>query len=279
MANRESRYVRVARIAYQLAKQVLPMYSHAKSPHRFTLHQLGACVLLMFYLKLSYRDMEEWLLATDAVCKELELPRVPNYSTLQRTYAKMRKFDLVRMNETLLNESGAPGEEGIAADSTGFSPGSASSYYQSRSGKSYHHWAKGVYAVGIVSQFILAMQSGWGPGSDAPYLTYMRRKAKRFAKSRAWTLLADSGFDGKSVQKGDLIPPIRRGGNLLDRERLARADLVSAARLDGLYGQRWKTETVNSVIKRMFGQAIRSRKRSLQNREPIVKGLIYNIHR
>ncbi|MQK95569.1 transposase, partial [Escherichia coli] len=57
MTTRESRYVRVARIAYQLAKQALPMYSHAKSPHYFTLPQLGACVLLMFYLKLSYRDM------------------------------------------------------------------------------------------------------------------------------------------------------------------------------------------------------------------------------
>ena len=279
MADRESRYVRVARIAYQLAKQALPLYSHAKSPHRFTLPQLGACVLLMFYLRLSYRDMEEWLLATDAVCKELELPHVPNYTTLQRTYAKMRKLDLIRMNETLLNESGVPEEDGIAADSTGFSPGPASSYYQSRSGKSYHYWAKGVYAVGIVSQFILAMQSGWGPGSDAPYLSYLRRKARRFAKRSGWALMADAGFDGKAVQEGDLIPPIRRGGNLLDSGRQARADLVSSARLDGLYGQRWKTETVNSVIKRKFGQAIRSRKRSLQNREPIVKGLVYNIHR
>lgn len=279
MTTRESRYVRVARIAYQLAKQALPMYSHAKSPHHFTLPQLGACVLLMFYLNLSYRDMEEWLLASDAVGKELELPRVPDHTTLQRTYAKIRKADWMRMNETLLEEIGGPEEEGVAADSTGFSPGPASSYYQSRSGKAYRHWAKGVYAVGIVSQFILAMQSGWGPGSDAPYLGYLRRKARRFAKRRAWVLLADAGFDGRTVRPQDLIPPVRRGGNLLTPERRARSELVSAARLDGLYGQRWKTETVNSVIKRKFGQAIRSRKRSLQNREPIIKGLVYNIHR
>lgn len=279
MSTRESRYIRVARIAYRLTQQALPRYSHAKSPHHYTLPQLGACVLLMFYLKLSYRDMEEWLLASDAICKELELRRVPDHTTLQRTYAKIRKADLSCMNETLLNESGMVEEEGVAADSTGFSPGSASSYYQSRSGKAYHHWAKGVYAVGIVSQFILAMQSGWGPGSDAPYLGYLRRKARRFAKRRAWVWLADSGFDGKTVRHGDLIPPIRRGGNLLDPQRRARADLVSAARLDGLYGQRWKSETVNSVIKRKFGQAIRSHKRSLQNREPLIKGLVYNIHR
>ncbi len=92
-------------------------------------------------------------------------------------------------------------------------------------------------------------------------------------------MLADAGFDGKSVREGDLIPPIRRRGKLLAPSRKARADLVAAARLDGLYGQRWKTETVNSVIKRKFGDTIRSRKRSLQNREPIVKGLVYNIHR
>ncbi len=91
-------------------------------------------------------------------------------------------------------------------------------------------------------------------------------------------MLADAGFDGQSVQDGDLIPPIRRGGNLIDPERKARSDWVSAARLDGVYGQRWKTETVNSVIKRKFGDAIRSRLRSLHNREPLIKGLIYDIH-
>jgi hypothetical protein len=76
-----------------------------------------------------------------------------------------------------------------------------------------------------------------------------------------------------------LIPPIRRHGKLIDAVRKARADLVSVARLDGLFGQRWKTETVNSVIKRKFGDTIRSRKRSLQRREPIIKGMVYNIHR
>jgi hypothetical protein len=53
---------------------------------------------------------------------------------------------------------------------------------------------------------------------------------------------------------------------------------VSAARLDGLFGQRWKVETVISVIKRKFGAAIRSRKYSLQRHEPAIKGLVYNIH-
>jgi len=282
MKTRESRYVKVARIAYHLTQKALPRYSHPKSPHHFTLPQLAACVLMMFYLDLSYRDMEEWLLATDQVCQALELPRVPDHTTLQRTYQKLRLLDLEKMKKQLLDDIGVD-EEGIASDSTGFAPGQASLYYQSRRGRVYQRWAKGVYAVGTASQFILAWRSGWGPGSDAAYLSGLRRDSRRYGhyqgRRKAWVMMADAGFDGHCVREDDLVPPVRRGGNLLDPERKVRADLVSQARLDGLFGQRWKSETVNSVIKRKFGDTIRSRKRSLQRREPIIKGLVYNIHR
>ncbi len=70
----------------------------------------------------SYRDMEEWLLASDQVCRALELPRVPDHTTLQRTFQKLRKADLENMNKRLLDEIGVK-EEGIASDSMGFSPG------------------------------------------------------------------------------------------------------------------------------------------------------------
>ncbi len=91
---RESRYVRVAQIAYEIAQQSLPRYSYAKSPHRYTLPQLAACVLLTFYWEVSYRDMEEWLLATDAVCRALSLGRIPDHTTLYRAYRRLRLKDL-----------------------------------------------------------------------------------------------------------------------------------------------------------------------------------------
>lgn len=282
MDTRESRYVKVARIAYHLTQEALPRYSHPKSPHHYTLPQLAACVLLMFYLDLSYRDMEEWLLATDQVRQALELPKVPDHTTLQRTFKKLRMVDFEKMKNRLLDEQGVD-EESVAADSTGFSPGQASLYYLTRKGRLYHRWAKGVYAVGTRSQFILAWRSGWGPGSDGPYLSGLRRDARRYGRYRgrrkAWVMIADAGFDGQAVRADDLVPPVRRGGHLVHPERRARADLVAHARLDGLFGQRWKSETVHSVIKRKFGDTLRSRKRSLQRREPIIKGLVYNIHR
>lgn len=280
---RESRYVTVAKIAYRLARQVLPQYSHPKSPHRFELPQLATCVLLMFYLNKSYRDMEEWLRATDQVCRVLGLAHVPDHTTLQRTYKKLRQRDLEQMKNRLLAEAGVQ-ESVIAADSTGFSPGQASLYYQTRCGRLYRHWLKGVYAVGTASQYILAWQAGYGPSNDAAHLRALKRGCTPFGlrsptQRRQWLLLADAGFDGKQVGTGDVIPPVRRHGKLIDPARQARAELVAVARLDGLFGQRWKAETVHSVIKRKFGDTIRSRRVRLQHRESIIKGLIYNLHR
>ncbi len=76
----------------------------------------------------------------------------------------------------------------------------------------------------------------------------------------------------------EITPPVRRDGALRAPERIARSELVAQARLDGLNGQRWKCETVYSVIKRKFGDTVRSRTTRLHFREVFVKGLIYNFH-
>lgn len=269
--------MRVAKIAYRLCKAVVKAYTHPKSPHRFTQPQLLACVLLMFYVRKSYRDMEEWLLATDQVCSALELKEVPDHSTLNRTYRRFRVRLLEQLQGALLDELG-PQEEGDACDTTGFAPTQASLHYLARCGRKYNHFAKGGYAVGVESQLILATVSGKGPGADTPFLEPLRRKVRRYVRRRNWVVLADSGFDAKTVRSGDLIPPIRRGGAMRQTERVERMELVSTARLDGYFGQRWKVETVNSVIKRKFGDDLRSRRPARRHRESFVKGLIYNIH-
>jgi hypothetical protein len=41
---------------------------HRNSPKRYTPPQLVAAVLLGFYVEVSYRDLEEWLLASETIC-------------------------------------------------------------------------------------------------------------------------------------------------------------------------------------------------------------------
>lgn len=277
MNERTSKYVVVAELAYRLAKKTFPQYSHAKSPHYYTLPQLVACVLLMYYVRKTYRDMEEWLLATDKVCQTLDLKTIPDHTTLYRTVKRLKISKLEQMYRILLDALDVD-EDQIALDTTGFRPTQASLHYLSRSGIQYKQFYKGGYAVGVASQYILAAVSGIGPGADSPYLAPLRRKAKRYVHRHKYLLLADSGFDGKQVLPGELIPPRRNSGGIQRADRIERFELVSQARLDGLYGQRWKCETVNSVIKRKFGDEVRSRKKLHRHREPIIKGLIYNLH-
>lgn len=279
---RESRYVQVARRAYEKAKQVLPTYTHRNSPKTYTFPQLAACVMMKFYLNLSYRDAEEWLLATDQVCAVLELDDVPDHSTLSRVFRKLRKPWLDEMNRQLLDEQELE-EDSIAGDSTSFSLSQASSYYRTRSGKTFSDWVKGGYAIGINSQLIVGWCTQAGRLPDFGLLKPLKRQARRYGKyvkrRRAWFFLGDKGFDSQDITENDLIPPIRRNGKISDPQRQARADLVSQARLDGIYGYRWLVETVNSVIKRKFGDSVCSRIWFLQRREAILKGFIYNIHR
>jgi hypothetical protein len=60
--------------------------------------------------------------------------------------------------------------------------------------------------------------------------------AQTYTTGDDWVFLAAAGIDGRAVTQRDIAPPIRRGG-----------------RLDRLFCQRWKAQTVHSIIKRMFG--------------------------
>jgi hypothetical protein len=88
----------------------------------------------------------------------------------------------------------------------------------------------------------------YGRYQDSALLDRLRRQTQTYA-TKNLIILADAGFDGRQIKDGDVIPPVRRHGTLRAPERIARAELVAQARLDCLYGQRWKCETVHSVIK------------------------------
>jgi hypothetical protein len=46
-----------------------------------------------------------------------------------------------------------------------------------------------------------------------------------------------------------------------------------------LYGQRWKTETLVSVVKRKWGEALSARSEAMQRIQALLRGLVYNLYR
>lgn len=276
---RESHFVKFARLAHHLAKKEYQPYSHPKSPQRFTQPQLVACILLMHRMRLSYRDMEEWLLATDSVVNALNLKEIPTYSTLARAAHRLLTLEKIdRLNGTLLRQLEIE-EEAVAIDATGFQMTQASGYYIDRRGWKISQYWKGYYGVGIDTLYLLGRSQSYGPTHDGRKLETLRRAVRPFMRRGAWILMADGGFDLRPPPT-DLIP-VRATGkkrSIADPIRRERADLVAASKLDGFFGQRWKIETAISVIKRKFGNSIRARKYVIQRREPAIKMLVYNIY-
>jgi hypothetical protein len=166
---RESKYVRFARLAYAVVQASVPRYAHRKSPQRFTQPQLVVCLLLTQYLNLSYRNTEEWLLASAEVRDVLELTVVPDHTTIARM---LKRLTLARLDALLAQVLSQLEEKEVvvALDATGFRFTAASAYYTTRSGRRYRDWVKGVYAVGTRSQMILAWASAHHVVHDSRFL-------------------------------------------------------------------------------------------------------------
>jgi hypothetical protein len=139
---RESKYVRFARLAYAVAQASVPRYAHPKSPQRFTQPQIVVCLLLTQYLNLSYRNTEEWLLASAEVRTVLEMTDVPDHSTISRMLKRLTLPRLEAMLAQVLSQLEGK-EDVVAMDATGFRFTQASAYYTTRNGRKHRDWVKG----------------------------------------------------------------------------------------------------------------------------------------
>ena len=91
--------------------------------------------------------------------------------------------------------------------------------------------------------------------------------------------MGDKGFEGAQTRVDDLIAPRQGQHRVVREDRRVRLDLTSQARLDGFLGQRWKIETIISVMKRKSDDTLRSFKSRLHAHEVALKALVYNLHR
>src|SRR5467141_5295731 len=73
-----------ARVALEVATQVLPPYRTRFSKHQFTQPQLLAVLCLMRYEDWTFREAEVRLREHQELRAALQLPAVPDYTTLYR---------------------------------------------------------------------------------------------------------------------------------------------------------------------------------------------------
>jgi hypothetical protein len=141
-------------------------------------------------------------------------------------------------------------------------------------------------AVASSCHLILAAKARLGNGSDAPDFEELLRRSSKHASVRA--VVADSGYDSEAnhrmareeLKVRSIIPPgIGRPTSNLPRGRWRRCMAKRFARKadKNLYGQRSQSETVNSMLKRNQGSALRSRTPERQKKEMLLRVLTHNI--
>jgi len=141
-------------------------------------------------------------------------------------------------------------------------------------------------AVASSCHAILAARSHIGNGSDSPDFEPLLQQSRRRAPVR--TVVADAGFDSENnhrIARGDMkvrsiIPP--RIGRPSDNPPQGRYRRLMKQRFSRKadqkqYGQRAQSETVNSMMKRNFGDALRSIKPQRRKQELLLRSLTHDI--
>jgi hypothetical protein len=288
---------RVLQTAYDAACRALPAHRHRFSPKKFTRPQLLACLVLKDFSHLDYRGLAEHLADHPDLRSLIGLKAVPHDTTFQKAAARLFKsaparamFDAV-LEEALRRKVRKRRVLLAAADGTGMESRHVSRYYVKRRSKTgtgtqettYSKYPKVALVTDCATHLILAAVPGRGPASD---LVLFKAALKQAAgRARIGTLLADADFDGEWVHEHvrsygirTLIPPTR--GRPSDKPPAGRWRRWMRARLRNFkakYGQRWQTETVNSMIKRRLGSALRARSYWSQCREIILRAITHNV--
>jgi hypothetical protein len=298
--------------AYRMAEQILPEHLSKFSRKDFTLPQLFACLVLREHQKKSYRGVEALLNDCPDWRLDIGLSRAPDHNTLCRAFKHLVKPG--RVNR-MLDQMAIWGKDldliqgcikPLAIDSSMFESRHVSRHFEKRQRQVERQQRKKAakteanrrrravvkrlpklsLAVASASHLILAARATTGAGGDQPFFEPLLVDAWRRANVKI--AVADAGYDSEAnhcIARQDLgvrsiIPPgtgrpthklaPTRYRRLMQRRFARKAD-------KRYYGQRWQVETVNSMIKRNLGSALRARTARRRSMELLLRVITHNL--
>lgn len=149
-------------------------------------------------------------------------------------------------------------------------------------------------ALGVATHahLVVSLWTHTGAGADHPHFEPVVLDAWRRVPHRRFTVVADAGYDSEALHElarqemglRSIIPPdIGRprpkgkppGGRW--RQQMARLLRTKKSRRRCGYTQRWQVETVNSMMKRNLGSALRGKTAWSRRRDMALKTLTHNL--
>jgi hypothetical protein len=277
----------LARVALQVATQVLPPYRSRFSKQQFTQPPLLAVLCLMRYEDCTFREAEVRLREHHELRAALPLQAVPDYTTLYRFLRRLEDDDVDRGLQETVRRLRRRRRRAVSAaiDGTGLSHTSVSTFFLRRLEQHAHGaqprrpWLKWLIVVDVQQQILLAQRARQGPGCDARALPGLLDVAARGVP--LGVVLADAEFDSEAHHQHirqrlgakSIIPARRRGvPNGAIRNQMFRAFPKKP------YRQRAKIESICSAVKRKLSSRAPGRSLATQIRQALLLGLAYNLY-
>lgn len=302
-------------LAWKLGCASLPEYSSFYSRKDFTLPQLFACLVLRDFLKLSYRRTAAFLRDVPDWCAEVEMERPPHHKTINDAFDRLTELGVLNdMLDRLARHFAERGvlkldEKPLAVDSTYFESHHVSRHFEKRREKAERKKAgkaglprdaqesatrsktvkglpKMVVAIASACHVVLAVSTATGMGGDQNCLHDVLFDAWR--RADVTCVVADAGFDSEENRRlatldmglACLIPP----DSGRPTEKMPPTPLRAEARVmfdaglgRDVYGQRWQSETGNSMLKRNYGSALKARTPGRREREMFLRAITHNL--
>ena len=292
-------------LAWRLGTRCLPRYSSKYSRHDFTLPQLFACLALRQFYNLSYRRLAALLADCPEWWPDVELARAPDYRTVCDAFDTVTAAGPVaEMFDHLAACFAAEGllgldDKPLAVDSSCYESHHVSRHFERRRrdgrgedalkserSATVRALPKLAVAVAAACHVVLAAWATTGAGADDPHWRPVLSDACRRAPVRL--VVADAGYDSEAAHAfardelgvAAVIPPDR--GRPSDKPpptpcRRQMREAFDDGWVKAAYGQRWQVETVNSMMKRNYGSALRARTPERRERELMLKTVVHNV--
>ena len=265
-----------------LERLQIPLYSKQHSGKTFNNHQLFKLIVLKSYFGKDYRRFIEFLEISE-IPTLIGLKRLPHFTTLQKFSARQKIQEL----EKLILESCNLAKKkckNVGIDATGMSLDFASKHYAQRIEKTIlrRDFLKLNMFMDLDNLMILSAKIRKKARHDTRDVKALWNKIKHLFFKKVF---ADKGYDAnffheivyksgrKSVIfiKNPKIPIWRTKGFF---RKLAKKDARNHQK-----GKRSLTETINSILKRVYGETIAAKKLLTQKIELLFKILTLNLER
>ena len=290
----DSRFIRFAKALFKVFKRAgVPLRFSKFSNRLYTVWQHCVILVLKELEGKSYRGIIELLEDCDRVCAFIGLRCLPHFTTLQKFAQRIKTTVLERVLAGFIRAETRLKKLVLGVDSSGFKLTKASFYYTTvikRNGgkavKRIRKYLKTALIVELRKQLIVAQKLRRGPSNDAKDFIPLLKKACKVSPIKL--AVGDKGYDSEENHRASreelgvedtIIPPRNENVPRWKTKGKYRKELKKKGYKKEDYNQRNKNETVFSVMKRLLGEAVTSRKTGMQNKEMILKMIAYNAHR